>query len=54
MAYRQWLESTDNTDLSTILETAMSLLATIVPKAPRSRTSAAPRTRRRSPATRLY
>jgi AcrR family transcriptional regulator len=53
MAYRQWLESNDNTDLSTVLETAISLLATIVPQAPRNRTSPAPRARRRAPATRL-
>ncbi len=33
-AYRQWLEGNDDTDLATITETAMSLLAAIVPKAP--------------------
>jgi AcrR family transcriptional regulator len=30
-AYRQWLEADDNTDLATMTETVMSLLATIVP-----------------------
>ncbi|MEU0791843.1 TetR family transcriptional regulator [Amycolatopsis sp. NPDC005961] len=30
-AYRKWLESNDNTDLTTITETVMSLLSAIVP-----------------------
>jgi AcrR family transcriptional regulator len=45
-AYRKWLESNDNTDLTTNTETVMSLLATIMPSA------RSPRGRRRAPATR--
>ncbi|MEV6823538.1 TetR family transcriptional regulator [Amycolatopsis sp. NPDC051102] len=45
-AYRKWLESNDNTDLTTITETVTSLLADIVPviRSPRGhrRTPAAP------------
>jgi AcrR family transcriptional regulator len=42
-AYRKWLESNDNTDLTAITETVLSLLATIVPSArsPRGRRRAA-------------
>jgi AcrR family transcriptional regulator len=42
-AYRQWLESDDNTDLPTITENAVSLLAAIVPlaRSPRGRRPAA-------------
>jgi AcrR family transcriptional regulator len=44
-AYRKWLDGNDQADLTTITETVLSLLATIVPR-PRS-----PRGRRRAPAT---
>jgi AcrR family transcriptional regulator len=43
-AYRKWLESNDNTDLTTITETVTSLLADIVP------VIRSPRGRRRTPA----
>jgi AcrR family transcriptional regulator len=33
-AYRQWLASEDDRDLATTIETAMSILATIVPASP--------------------
>jgi AcrR family transcriptional regulator len=46
-AYRQWLEGDGDTDLTTRTETALVLLATIVPTAPPSRT----RGRRRPAAT---
>jgi AcrR family transcriptional regulator len=52
-AYRQWLEGDDDTDLTTMTETVMSLLATIVPVARRSGTDPSPRGRRRAAATRL-
>ena len=45
-AYRKWLESNDDTDLMTITESVMSLLAAIVPRA------GAPRGRRKAPALR--
>jgi AcrR family transcriptional regulator len=44
-AYRKWLDSNDEADLTTITETVLSLLATIVPR-PRP-----PRGQRRAPAT---
>ncbi|WP_370964604.1 TetR/AcrR family transcriptional regulator [Amycolatopsis sp. cg9] len=43
-AYRKWLESTDNTDLTTITDTVTSLLTDILPAA------RSPRGRRRAPA----
>ena len=39
-AYRRWLEGTDDTDLPTMTETVVSLLATIVPVARRRRATA--------------
>ena len=51
-AYRQWLEGNGDTDLATLTETVMSLLATIVPVARRSGTDPAPRGRRRAAAKR--
>lgn len=45
-AYRKWLEDQDSTDLTTITDTVLSLLTTIVPPA------GSPRGRRRAPATR--
>jgi AcrR family transcriptional regulator len=45
-AYRKWLEGQDDTDLTTITDTVLSLLTTIVPPA------RSPRGRRRGPATR--
>jgi AcrR family transcriptional regulator len=45
-AYRKWLEGQDDTDLTTLTETVLSLLTTVVPPA------RSPRGRRRAPATR--
>jgi AcrR family transcriptional regulator len=45
-AYRKWLEGQDDTDLTTITDTVLSLLTTTVPPA------RSPRGRRRGPATR--
>ncbi|MFI5585778.1 TetR family transcriptional regulator [Amycolatopsis sp. NPDC051758] len=46
-AYRKWLESDDNTDLTTITDTVTSLLTDIVPAArsPRGQVPASPRRR---------
>lgn len=52
-AYRQWLEGNGDTDLATLTETVMSVLATIVPVARRSGTGPAPRGRRRAAAKRV-
>ncbi|WP_432825831.1 TetR family transcriptional regulator [Dactylosporangium sp. CA-092794] len=41
-AYRQWLEGNDDTDLTTMTETVMSLLATIVPVARRRSSGTGP------------
>jgi hypothetical protein len=46
-AYRKWLEGNDETDLTTMTESVMLLLATIVPVA------RSPRGRRQAAATRL-
>ena len=47
-AYRRWLEADDNADLPAITETALSLLATIVPSAQGRATRGTGRTRRSS------
>jgi len=52
-AYRQWLEGNDDSDLTTMTETVMALLATSVPMGRRGATDPAPRGRRRATATRL-
>ena len=46
MAYRKWLESSDDADLTTVTDSVMSLLAAIVPRA------GSPRGRRKAPRTR--